>query len=90
MTMTTASPEVAQELEAAQMAKKEAETAYLRALAGIVEFTTLEVGDHGFDWNVDVPASKMHDITQQIVNIEYDIEERFHVRFRTFAKAVPG
>jgi hypothetical protein len=70
--------------------RHEARAAYLQALAGIVPITTLDVGDHGFDWDVDVPASRLHEVTQQIVNIEYDIEERFNVRFRTFAKAVPG
>lgn len=69
---------------------KEAFAAYVAALANLVDLRTLRVGDHGFDWNVDVPANRMHDVTQRIVDIEYDIEERFQVRFHTFAVARPN
>lgn len=90
MTILTASPEVAQEIEASHAAHLEAETAYIRAMNAIVDWGTITVGDRGFDWNVEVPASKMHEVTQKIVEIEYEIENEHRVRFRTYAMAVPG
>jgi len=85
--MSTVRAEVAQEIDDAEVEHKDALAAYFSALSKIVDLGTLEGGARGFDFYVKVPAHEMHEKTQRIVDIEFDIDGRFGVHFRTYAIA---
>jgi hypothetical protein len=87
MTLVAARPEVAEEIEAAEAIRKDAEAAYFAVLHTIVDLSTLTGGRDGYDFYVCVPASDMHMKTQQIVGLEHDIRDRFGVHLRTYAIA---
>jgi len=80
-------PEVSSECDLAGAACRDAEAAYLAALSKLVDMESLSGGRDGYDFYVRVAASDMHATTQRIVDLEYDIRERFGVRFRTYAIA---
>jgi hypothetical protein len=84
MTVFAARPEIAEEVEAAENLRKDAEAAYFAALNGIVELSTLAGGRHGYDFQVEVPAARLHETTQRIVDLEYDLRDRFGVHFRIY------
>jgi hypothetical protein len=85
MTLLAVRAEIAEEVEAAEDLRKDAEAAYIAALNGIVNLSTLTGGRHGYDFQVEVPAAELHQKTQQIVEIEYDLRDRLGVHFRTYA-----
>jgi hypothetical protein len=80
-------PEIAEELEAADELRRDALAAYIAALAGLVDVRTLRGGRHGADFYARVPSAEMHETTQRMVDLEFDIADRYGVRFRTFAIA---
>lgn len=80
-------PEISAELDAEEAARRDAEAAYLAALSKLVDMGSLTGGRDGYDFYVCVPAGQMHATTQRIVDLEYDIRERFGIRFRTYAIA---
>ena len=89
MTVRWARLELADELEAAYEGVKDAEAAYIARLSELVDIRTLQGGRGGFDFYADVPGPDMHEVTQQIVALEYVIEEKYGVHFRTYAIATP-
>jgi hypothetical protein len=46
--------------------------------------TTLTGGRHGYDFQVEAPAAQLHDLSQRVVELEYDVRDRFSVHFRTY------
>ena len=82
--MTAEQPEITEELEAAEEVRKDAEAAYIAALSRLVDLTTLTGGRDGYDFYVEVPAGQLHVLSQRVVELEYDIYDRFGVRFRTY------
>jgi hypothetical protein len=84
MTMTAVRPEIADEIEAAEEVRKDAEAAYFSILAGLVNMSTLTGGRHGYDFQVEAPAADLHVLSQRIVDLEYDVRDRFNVHFRTY------
>jgi hypothetical protein len=84
MTVLAVRPEIAEELEAAEDLRRDAEAAYIAALNGIVELSTLTGGRHGYDFQVEVRAALVHETTQQLVDLEYNLRDRFGVHFRTY------
>ena len=79
--------EVSSEHDVAGATCRDAEAAYLAALSKLVDLESLTGGRDGYDFYVRVAAGEMHRTTQRIVDLEYDIRERFGVRFRTYAIA---
>ena len=90
MTMISGRLDVAEEIEAAHAIRKDAEAAYIAALADIVDVRTLTGGRDGYDFYVRVPATEMHEKTQRIVDLEYAIREKYGFHFRTYAIATAG
>jgi len=84
MTITFVRPEIADELEAAGEVRKDAEAAYIAALSGLVDLSTLMGGRHGYDFQVEAPSSQLHELSQRVVDLEYDVRDRFNVHFRTY------
>jgi hypothetical protein len=87
MTMITGRLDVAAEIEAAHAIQKDAEAAYIAALAAIVDVRTLTGGRDGYDFYVCVPAAELHETTQRMVDLEYAIREKYGFHFRTYAIA---
>jgi hypothetical protein len=87
MTMITRRLDVAEEIEAAHALCRDAEAAYIAALSELVDIRTLAGGRDGYDFYVRVPATRMHETTQRIVELEYAIREKYAVHFRTYAIA---
>jgi len=88
MTMTAVRPEIADELEAADEVRKDAEAAYFAVLSGLVNLSTLTGGRHGYDFQVEAPAAQLHELSQRVVELEYDVRDRFGVHFRTYINPV--
>ena len=49
---------------------KDAKAAYIVAISQIVSLSTLAGGRHGYDFQVEVPATEVHIVTQSLVGIE--------------------
>lgn len=84
MTMSAARPQIADEMEAAAEIRKDAEAAFIAALSSLVDLSTLTGGRHGYDFRVEAPAARLHELSQRVVDLEYDVRERFGVHFRTY------
>jgi hypothetical protein len=84
MTTATVQTEIAPDLEAAAEVRKDAEAAYIGALSRLVDLASLAGGRHGYDFQVEAPANELHVLSQRIVDLEYDIRDRFGVHFRTY------
>ena len=85
MNIYSVRPEIADELEAADEVRRDALAAYISALSELIDVRTLTGGRHGADFYARVPAAKMHETTQRMVDLEYEIRDRYGVHFRTFA-----
>lgn len=85
MTIISGRLDVAEEMEAAHALQRDAEAAYIAALSDLVDVRTLTGGRDGYDFYARVPATKLHETTQRIVDLEYDIREKYGVQFRTYA-----
>lgn len=57
-------------------------------LARIVDITQLSEGDEEYDYFVRVPAHKLHELSQRIGDLRFDVEERFGVRITIMPIAV--
>ena len=88
MTMTTVRPEIADESEAAEEVRKDAGAAYIRMLSQLVNLSTLTGGRHGYDFQVEAPAAQLHELSQRVVDLEYDLRDKFGVHFRTYINPV--
>jgi hypothetical protein len=84
MTMSAVRPQIADELEAAAEIRKDAEAAYIATLSRLVDLSTLTGGRHGYDFHVEASAAELHELSQRVVDLEYDIRDRFGVHFRTY------
>ena len=88
MTITPVRAEIAEQVEAAEEVRKDAEAAYFASLSQIVDLRTLQGGRHGYDFEVEASAAQLHELTQRIVDLEYDINDKLGVHFRTYVVAV--
>ena len=64
--------------------RKDAKAAYIAALNQIVSLSTLAGGRHGYDFQVEVPATEVHIMTQILVGLEYEIQDSYGLHFRTY------
>jgi hypothetical protein len=84
MTMTAVRPEIADEVEAAGEIRRDAEAAYIATLSSLVDLGTMTGGRHGYDFQVEASAILLHELSQRIVDLEYDIRDQYGVHFRTY------
>lgn len=84
MTMLAERIDVAEDNDVAKDTRKDAEAAYIAALNQIVSLSTLAGGRHGYDFQVEVPATEVHLVTQRLVELEYEVRDSYGVRFRTY------
>ncbi len=87
MTMISGRLDVAEEIEAAHALCRDAEAAYIAALANLVDVRTLTGGRDGYDFYVCVPATQLHETTQRMEKLEFAIREKYGFHVRTYAIA---
>lgn len=76
----SALPEISEETEKARRAVRPAEAFFLAGLAKIVgDMSGLTEGDEDFDYFIPVPASRLHDVGQQIADLELEVQERYGI-----------
>ena len=70
---------------------RKAKAALVARLTHFVDLTTLsEASDDEFDYRVNVPTRELHQVTQRISEVEYDVNQEFGVWVRIFAIPVAG
>ncbi len=76
----SASAEINPEVEKARRAVRTAEAFFLARLAEIVgDVSGLTEGDEDFDYFIPVPASRLHEVGQQIADLELEVQERHNI-----------
>lgn len=75
-TLREASPEV----ERARRDVREAEAFFLANLQNIVgDMRGLTPGDEEFDYFIPVPASRLHELSPRISDLQLEVQERFGI-----------
>jgi hypothetical protein len=70
--------------ETARRLVRVAEAFSLARLANIVgDLSGLTEGDEEFDYFVPVPASRLHEVGQQIADLELEVQERYEMSLST-------
>jgi hypothetical protein len=90
MTVYNTEPDVERELERAGRVLRRANIFFLVNLARIVDITRLQEGDDEQDYFVEVPASQLHEVSQRIADLNYDVRHRFHAEISAMPIAIPG
>jgi hypothetical protein len=68
------------EVEKARREVREAEAFFLAGLARIVgDVTGLTAGDAEFDYFVPMPASRLHELSPHISDLQLEVQERFGI-----------
>jgi hypothetical protein len=62
--------------------------ARLSSLAG--DLSGLKVGDDRYDYFINVPASRLHVLSQQIADLEFDVQERYGVAISAMPIPIVG
>jgi hypothetical protein len=68
--------------DAAHQSRSDAEAILFSKLAPMVDLSTLKSSRDGYDYHVSVPSSKLHDVMKLLSDVEYDLEQSYHVRLR--------
>jgi hypothetical protein len=68
--------------DAAHQSRSDAEAVLFSKLAPLVDLSTLRSSRDGYDYHVSVPVSKLHGVMKLLSDIEYDLEQTYHVRLR--------
>jgi hypothetical protein len=68
--------------DAAHQSRSDAESVLFSKLAPMVDLSTLKSSRDAYDYHVSVPASKLHAVMKLLSDIEYDLEQTYHVRLR--------
>jgi hypothetical protein len=61
---------------------------FMKNLARIVDITQLSEGDDEFDYFVRVPANELHELDQRIVDLKFEVQDRFGVKIMIMAKPI--
>jgi hypothetical protein len=86
MTTTMLPPEAAEQFEQVEETKKDAVAALIATFADLgIDLKTLRGAHDGYDFHVDIPASKMHEMTQRMVQVQRDVEENYSIRIQVLA-----
>ncbi len=88
MTILTEKPRTSKALDRAFSIITPATAFFFSQLARLVDITKLSEGDADYDYFVSVPASELHELSQQIGDLRFDVEERFGVRITIMPIAV--
>lgn len=76
--MSTTVPEVSPEVERARRDVRGAEAFFLANLQQIVgDMSGLTPGDAEFDYFIPVPASRLHELSPRISDLQFEVQERF-------------
>ena len=76
--MSAALPEANPEIERARRDVREAEAFFLAKLQSIVgDMSGLTPGDDEFDYFIPVPASRLHELSPRISDLQLEVQERF-------------
>jgi len=88
MTILTEKPRTSQAVDRAISAITPATAFFFSNLARLVDIANLSEGDADYDYFVSVPAGQLHEVSQRIGELRFDVEERFGVRITIMPIAV--
>jgi hypothetical protein len=78
--MSNAVPYVSQAIVEARRVTRPAETAFLAGLAKIVgDMSGLTPGDDEFDYFIPIPASRLHELSQHVADLQLAVQDRYGV-----------
>jgi hypothetical protein len=77
MTILTEEPGTSNDVERAVRAITPATAFFFSNLARLVDVTRLSEGDAEYD---NIPAGQLHELSQRIGELRFEVEERFGVR----------
>ncbi|MBV8368761.1 MAG: hypothetical protein JO036_07465 [Candidatus Eremiobacteraeota bacterium] len=63
---------------------------FMRNLASIVDVTELSEGDDEYDYFIRVPADRLHEMDQRIVDLACTVQEQFGVTITIMPIPVAG
>ena len=82
MIVYNAAPEISDEVARAVQVLVPATAFFISKLARIVDVSKLSRGDDEEDFFVPVPAGQLHEVSQRIADLEFEVQERFNVGIR--------
>jgi hypothetical protein len=79
MIVYNAKPEISDDVGRAVQVLAPATAFFVSNLASIVDVSQLSQGDDEQDFFVPVPANRLHEVSQRIADLEFEVQERFGV-----------
>jgi hypothetical protein len=55
---------------------------FISNLARIVDISKLAIGDDEEDFFVPIPSHELHEVSQRVADLEFEVQERFGVGIR--------
>jgi len=82
MTVYNAKPEISEDVARVVQVLTPATAFFISSLARIVDVSQLSKGDDEEDFFVPVPSNRLHEVSQRIADLEFEVQERFSVGIR--------
>ncbi|MDB5072047.1 MAG: hypothetical protein JWM87_3158 [Candidatus Eremiobacteraeota bacterium] len=75
-------PEISEDVERALRKIVPATVFFISNLARIVDISKLAIGDDEEDFFVPIPSHDLHEVSQRVADLEFEVQERFSVGIR--------
>ena len=79
MTIYTEESEMSEEVARAVKKLAPATVFFISNLARIVDISKLAIGDDEEDFFVPIPSHELHEVSQRVADLEFEVQERFGV-----------